>query len=304
MLIGERMIIESNSDLFPAALTVIPAPAKKLYLIGNPLALQEGIAVIGARKATPYGLACAQHFSSLAAKKGVTIISGGALGCDAAAHKAALEEEGKTVVFLGGGCDQLYPKANTPLFQKIINGGGAVVSEYDWNHPPMKYGFRARNRLIAGLAKATLIVEAGLPSGTFSTADEALAANREVLVVPGSIASKTSQGANRLLYQGAIPIVDKESFEDVLFSLFGVLKEKEFASKKEKNSELSGLHGRIYRLLCVETLRMDELLDRVISKKATRESHGELMQVIVELEKDKLIARYPDGKYGVARFCI
>ena len=106
------------------------------------------------------------------------------------------------------------------LFQRIVDGGGAVVSEHVWDEDPKPYRFRLRNRLIAGLARATLIVEAGLPSGTFSTADEALAANRDVLVVPGAITAASSRGANRLIYQGATPVIDDETFEDALFSLF------------------------------------------------------------------------------------
>lgn len=100
------------------------------------------------------------------------------MGCDSQAHKSALEANGTTVAVLGGGCDQLYPKKNKALFQEIVNKGGAVISEHFWSFPPLPYQFRARNRIIAGLSRATLIVEAGLPSGTFSTADEALEAGR------------------------------------------------------------------------------------------------------------------------------
>ncbi|MGI6106189.1 MAG: DNA-processing protein DprA [Raoultibacter sp.] len=302
MLSGTRVVIEQNEDLFPQALRTIPRPPEKLYLIGNPAALQEGLAIIGARKATPYGIACAQRFAKCAARKGIVIISGGALGCDAAAHRAALEENGRTIAFLGGGCDKIYPVANKSLFQRIVDKGGAVVSEYDWSHPPMKYGFRARNRLIAGLARATLIVEAGLPSGTFSTADEALEANREVLVVPGSIASKTSHGANRLLYQGATPIVDDESFEDVLFSLFGVLKQEEYAASGVATGSLSSSQKKVYDALSAQSLRVDELKDVLQTESEIVKDHSIVMQILIELEVSGLIARYPDGRYGVANF--
>ena len=220
LLRGDRFVIPYEDRRFPEALRQIEKPPDILYLIGNPAALSEGLAIVGARKATPYGTSCAKRFARLAAQRGITIISGGARGCDAAAHRAALDAHGKTVVFLGGGCDRLYPAAHLGLFQDVVDGGGAVVSEHEWDFPPLRHTFRARNRLIAGLAKATLIVEAGLPSGTFSTADEALAANREVLVVPGSIASSNSRGTNRLLFQGAIPIIDDESFLSILDALF------------------------------------------------------------------------------------
>lgn len=224
---GPRVVIERGSEGYPSAFEVVRNPPEKLYVLGDPSSLVEGLAVVGARKATPYGLGCAERFSAMAARRGVVILSGGARGCDAQAHRAALAAGCPTVAFLGGGCDQLYPAEHAGLFQKIVDGGGAVVSEHPWDCPPLPYAFRERNRLIAGLARATLIVEAGLPSGTFSTADEALAANREVLVVPGAITSTSSRGANRLIYQGATPIVDDESFQDALFSLFGVLRQEE-----------------------------------------------------------------------------
>lgn len=218
---GERTVIEREQQGYPEALCDIADPPDRLFVIGNVAALREGIAIVGARNATPYGTSCAKRFARIAARRRITVISGGARGCDASAHRAALEAKGSTVAFLGGGCDELYPASHFGLFQEIVDAGGAVVSEQEWSFPPMRHTFRARNRLIAGLAKATLIVEAGLPSGTFSTADEALAANREVLVVPGSIASSASRGSNRLLYQGATPIVDDETFSSVLEALFG-----------------------------------------------------------------------------------
>lgn len=221
---GPRFELDIKDEQFPEALRRIPRPPQKIYGIGSADALQEGLAIVGARKATPYGKECAKRFGRIAAGKGIVIISGGARGCDSEAHKAALSMAAPTVVIFGGGCDYVYPAENYDLFQRVINCGGAVISENEWGFPAMPYSFRERNRLIAGLARATLIVEAGLPSGTFSTADEALAAAKEVLAVPGAITSKTSRGANRLIFQGATPVVDDESFEDVLFSLFGCLK--------------------------------------------------------------------------------
>ena len=223
---GPRVEIERGESLYPPALESVASPPNRLYVLGNPDALSEGLAVVGARKATPYGLGCAHRFARAAAERGIVIVSGGARGCDAAAHKAALEVGGRTVAFLGGGCDKVYPAEHRGLFQNIVDAGGALVSEHPWDFPPVPYAFRARNRLIAGLSRATLIVEAGLPSGTFSTADEALSAGREVFVVPGAITSASSRGANRLLYQGAVPIVDDESFQDALFSVFGLLKQE------------------------------------------------------------------------------
>ena len=223
VLSGERWEIARGEAGYPQAFGVLERPPERLYVVGDPTAMREGLAVVGARKATPYGKSCAKRFAGLAAARGIAIISGGARGCDTVAHEAALAAGAPTVVFLGGGCDELYPSENAGLFQRVVDAGGAVASEHSWGFKPLPFAFRERNRLIASLAKATLIVEAGLPSGTFSTADEALAANREVLVVPGAVTSPASHGANRLIYQGATPVIDDESFGDILFGLVGCL---------------------------------------------------------------------------------
>lgn len=156
---GERFELALEDSLFPKALKSIPHPPARLYGVGRPGALAEGLAVVGARRATPYGRGCAKRFAAAAAERGVAIISGGARGCDAVAHEAALAAGAPTVAFLGGGCNQLYPAENAGLFQRIVAAGGAVVSEHEWDFPPQPHTFRARNRLIAGLSRATLIVE-------------------------------------------------------------------------------------------------------------------------------------------------
>lgn len=220
-LTGPRSIIARGEAGYPQALERLANPPETLYVAGNPAALVEGIAIVGARKATPYGRACAERFATIAARHGVAVVSGGARGIDGVAHSTTLKEGGITIAFLGGGINDPYPAEHAPLFQRIIDNGGAVVSEQPWDCASRPYMFRQRNRLIAALARATLIVEAGLPSGTFSTADEALAAGRDVLAVPGPITSPSSRGANRLIYQGATAVVDDNAFEDVLCNLFG-----------------------------------------------------------------------------------
>lgn len=171
---GDHFEILPGNELYPEALRRIARPPERLYLLGSTEALQEGIAVVGARRATPYGLGNARHFAGLATDAGVPVISGGARGCDAEALRAAVERGAPAVAIIGGGIDMAYPKENHALFQQIVDHGGAIVSEQPWDAPPLPYHFRGRNRIIAGLAKATLIVEAGLPSGVFSIADDAL----------------------------------------------------------------------------------------------------------------------------------
>lgn len=294
-LTGERWEISYGEEGYPEKLLFVKDPPKCLYGIGNIQALSDGLAIVGARRATPYGLAIAKKFSYLAASKGITIVSGGAMGCDSQAHKSALEANGTTVAVLGGGCDQLYPKKNKALFQEIVNKGGAVVSEHFWSFPPLPYQFRARNRIIAGLSRATLIVEAGLPSGTFSTADEALEAGREVLAVPGAITSPTSQGSNRLIFQGATPIVDEESFLDVIGALSGSLYMKESQQKKVNEDD------QLLKVLLAEPLRLEELYNLDLKPQGPYNLQTWIMVHLTELERDGLIARFPDGRYGPAR---
>lgn len=307
---GERFELSFDDEFFPGALRGIPQPPARLYGVGRPAALVEGLAVVGARRATPYGRGCAKRFASEAARRGVTIISGGARGCDAVAHEAALDVGSSTVAFLGGGCNQLYPAENAGLFQRIVASGGAVVSEHEWDFPPKPYTFRARNRLIAGLSRAILIVEAGLPSGTFSTADEALAAGREVWVVPGAITSEASKGANRLLYQGALPIVDDESFADALFLTYGCLKEEGAAGAAAKRAgEDAPCAGEeaLLSALRAEPLGMEELHRLAEEHAPDADALTWLMVWLAEAQRDGLIAQYPDGRYGprpVARVAV
>ena len=300
-LSGDRFEIAPDDARYPEALAALSRPPKKLYVIGDPAALQEGLAVVGARKATPYGRGCARKFAGMAARRGVVVISGGARGCDAAAHEAALEARGRTVVFLGGGCDRPYPAEHRSLFQRVIDLGGAVVSEQEWDLDPRPYMFRERNRLIAGLARATLIVEAGLPSGTFSTADEALASNRDVLVVPGAITSAHSRGANRLIYQGAIPIVDDETFEDQLFSLFGCLRTLPVDITGDEGSpDASNIGGALLDALSAAPQHIEDLMPIARASFGEADALTQLMVWLAKAQAARQIERYPDGRYGSA----
>lgn len=293
---GERCVLDHADGRFPCALLGVPDPPEHLYVVGDPEALQEGLAVVGARKATPYGLSCAAHFSGLAADAGIVVISGGARGCDAASHAAAVERGARTVVFLGGGCDEVYPAENRSLFQRVVDCGGAVVSERRWDTPPLPWMFRLRNRLIAGLSRATLIVEAGLPSGTFSTADEALAANREVLVVPGAITSKQSRGANRLICQGATPVVDDETFHDQLFAIFGAMSPVGVAERGGGAADAA--EERLLSALDAGQLTLDEMLGLAEGHGAPDARMQWLMAWLASMQKQGRVARFPGGRYG------
>ena len=300
---GPRFEIARGCKGYPEAFEEIPDPPKRLYVIGNPEALREGLAVVGARKATPYGLNAAKLLAGRAAEMGVVVVSGGARGCDSAAHEAAMAAGGQTVAFLGGGCDEPYPKNNVGLFRDIVAAGGAVASEYPWHTEPKPFMFRKRNRLIAGLARATLIVEAGLPSGTFSTADEALAANKDVLAVPGSIFSANSAGANALLAQGAMPITGKKALESVLMSLFpeivgGGHGAEQLAMFTGDGAD-SSLDDPLLAALAADPMRLEEIIALFAEGDDPMAAATRVMAHVSLLEGAGAVTRFPDGRYGV-----
>lgn len=272
---GLAFEIHVSDSEYPEYLKCLEDPPETLYVVGNPNAIKPGLAVVGARKATPYGLSCAKHFASLAARQDIVIISGGAFGCDSASHRAALKENKQTVAFLGGGCNELYPAGNAKMFQEIIDKNGAIVSEHPWDYPPLPHQFLRRNRLIACLAKATLIVEAGLPSGTFSTADFASQYNREVFVIPGPITNDNSMGCNKLIYEGAKPIINDEIFLQELLSLFPTVKSCDIkAATKDiysRRIKVGSSGNVILDALCSQPLSIDELYD--IAKRVCKEEN-------------------------------
>jgi DNA processing protein len=284
----ERHELRPDDPRYPVCLAVSPRPPEVLYVAGDPDALVTGLGVIGARKATPYGLRCAEIFAGWAARRGLTIVSGAAIGCDQAAQRAALAAEGSTVAVLGCGADVDYPSGAARMLAEIRERG-AVVSEMPWGAAPARWAFPNRNRIIAALSAAVLVVEAGLPSGTFSTADHALDAGRDVLAVPGSIFAPESRGANRLIRQGASPITDVSDLADALRSC-GLL---DAASGPESASPIViERNDAVARALTANPARPDDLardlgLDIV-----------DVMRRIARLEAEGAAHRYPDGRYG------
>ena len=294
-LIGPRFEIDIASAEYPAILRDTPDPPRVLRGIGNPAALQPGIAIIGSRKATPYGLSCAEMFASHIASRGIPIISGGAMGCDQCAHRAALDGGCSTVVVFGSGADVTYPKRGRELFQRVIDAQGAIISEQPWGTPPLRPTFVRRNRIIAGLAALVLIVEAGLPSGTFSTADAALRANRDVAAVPGSITSPNSRGTNHLIAQGAYTIVDTDTLDSAIdlawaHSMYALLAGKAAQGEGSAIDDLAG-DDPVLRALAAEALSAQQLAAYFDY------SPGELSRRLAQYELDNLIQRGVDGRY-------
>jgi len=287
----QRFELRPGSDLYPAQLRDGVRPPRVLRGIGDPGSLVPGLAIIGSRKATPYGLACARLFAGYAAEMGVTVISGAAMGCDLAAQTAALDAGGRSVAVLGCGADVDYPRRASDTLARLRNGAGAVVSELEWGVPPLPGHFPARNRIIAGLAAAVLVVEAALPSGTFSTADSALDTGRDVLSVPGSILYPGCAGSNRLIRQGADPITCVEDLEDALAHA-GLLDRRWPGERGDVGWPSSDTDDPLLQALRAHPMHADEASETLGIPPA------QVLAALARLENSRFIARYADGRYG------
>jgi DNA processing protein len=191
-------------------------PPVSLYLRGSlPANRHISVAIVGSRKPTPYGKEVTFKLAYGLAKRGIVIVSGLAYGVDSIAHRGALEAGGTTIAVLPSGLDHMYPAGHRRLAEEIIEKGGALISEYA-SGSPQKYQFLARNRLVSGLADAVIITEAGERSGTLSTMNHALDQNKEVFAVPGNITSHLSIGPNRLIQQGAHPVLSADNILEII----------------------------------------------------------------------------------------
>lgn len=194
---------------YPLALRSIHDPPTVLRVLGDLPARAElpVVAIIGSRKATRYGLKTARGLAAAVGSCGAVVVSGLARGIDTAAHEGALDAHAKTWAVLGGGVLDVYPPDNIKLARRIVDGGGAVLSERSLRAPAQPAHFPMRNRIISALSAATIVVEAGAKSGALNTVDSALEQGREVYAVLGNIDSPASEGTNRLIRQGARPVV-------------------------------------------------------------------------------------------------
>jgi DNA processing protein len=205
------------SPRYPARLLELPDPPAVLHVAGNRAALEDAnaVAVVGARRGTPYGLAVARSLGSALSTVGSTVVSGLALGVDSAAHLGALDGSGGVVAVLAGGADVPYPARNRALRRRVVERG-CVLSELPPGFVPHRWAFVARNRIIAGLAATTVVVEATERSGSLTTADFAAQAGRAVGAVPGPVTSRFSAGANALIAAGAVVVRDARDVLDVV----------------------------------------------------------------------------------------
>jgi len=252
---GARIVPLWDEDRYPPLLREIHDPPALIYLRGT-LPDGEALAVVGARRASPAGRQLTLETCRELASRGIAIVSGLARGIDTAAHQGALEGEGPTVAVLGCGIDHVYPPENSRIFQRIIEQG-AIISEYPPGTPPLPGHFPARNRIISGLCRGVLIVEAAERSGSLITADFALEQGREVFAVPGAVFATTSQGVNRLLKDGARLVTEAR---DILEVLWPQIPSRSVSRREDAFAEsLAADALRVYRLLGENPLHVDEL---------------------------------------------
>jgi DNA processing protein len=303
-----RQVLMLGDARYPQPLLHCGDPPLMLFLEGREELLQRpSVAVVGSRQATPQGLAHARQFASVLSHAGVTVVSGLATGIDGAAHEGALAGAGSTLAVIGTGPDIVYPRRHGGLWRRIAQDG-LVVSEHAPGTPALAHHFPHRNRIIAGLTRGTLVVEATLKSGSLITARLAMEGGREVFAVPGSIQSAQSRGCHELIRQGAQLV---ESAQEILESLglpaspitstaaaasAAVAVVSDEPDEPDEPDALDALdartpHGRLLRAMGHDPVSLDTLVGR------TGDAASVLGARLLELELQGLVARLPGGRF-------
>lgn len=297
-------VIAQDDERYPHRLKEIYDPPLVLYVRGSLDVIQDyGLAVVGTRHPTPYGVGIAERLACDLAARGLVVISGMARGVDSAAHRGALNAKGRTVAIWGTGVNVPYPKENEKLAEKILENGGAIVSEFPIGTFPAPQNFPIRNRIISGMSIGVLVIEAGEYSGTRVTARCALEQGRDVYAVPGNVTNKLSWGPNTLIKQGAALVA---SWEDVWEALptdvrLALTPLEAAESKGPDEASLFGgcdLGSNEKRVLSI--LRADESthIDEVVERLVAELSSSQIFAALFELELSGRIRTLP-GKYYV-----
>jgi DNA processing protein len=217
--VSEPRLIEPDSDGYPVGLRDLEEPPS-IWVIGE-LRPSPGVAVVGTRRCTRYGIDLAESFGSAIGRAGWTTVSGLARGIDTAAHRGCLRLTGHAVAVLGSGVDHCYPQENKPMYEEILAIGGAIASEYPPGTPPDRWRFPARNRIIAAMSAAVVVVEAAATGGALITARLGAELGRPVFAVPGDVDRSTSEGCNRLIRDGAHPVLGSSDLLEELSLVIG-----------------------------------------------------------------------------------
>lgn len=303
-------IICRDDEVWPLRLSEIYDPPLVLYVHGNSRALSRpGIAVVGTRHPTPYGIGMAERLSNDLAARGMTIFSGLARGVDAASHRGAIHARGKTVAVFGTGVDVVYPRENKKMIDGILECGGALISEFPLQTFPAPQNFPIRNRIISGLSLGVLVVEAGEYSGTRITARCALEQSRELFAVPGNVTSRNAWGPNTLIKQGAkLTATWEDVWEELPADIKQQLESEWEPSASDQKPQASSLFNNDEQLTPREkkilaALKKDELthIDVLMEKLEPEVSSSEIFAALFELELNGKIKQMP-GKNFVKSF--
>lgn len=294
---------------YPERLAEIYDPPAVLWMRGDVRLLKHpGIAVVGTRHPTPYGTGMAEMLSRELAGRGMVILSGMARGVDTAAHKGALDANGKTVAVWGTGIDVVYPKENKKLAEQIVEKGGAIVSEYAMGTFPAPQNFPIRNRILSGMSVGVLVVEAGEYSGTRITARCAMEQNRDVYAVPGNVTNKNAWGPNTLIKQGAkLTATWEDIWEELPPEIRLQMEEKSgvVGRDESKGSGAASLFSNDDQHLpeqerrVLERLRRDEAmqLDQLIEVLEQQMGSAEIFAALFELELRGQVKQMPGKNY-------
>lgn len=300
-------LITRESECYPRQLAYTAKPPHLLFCKGNPdLNADLPFSIVGTRRTDGYGIRHTRRIARELAEKGVCIVSGLALGVDAAAHWGALDANGRTIAVLGSALDKPYPAENKALMNKIVESGGSIVSEYPPGAAPTRFSFVQRNRIVAGMSLGVLVTQAPHKSGALSTVNYALEEGREVFALPGDIDRFGSQLPNKLIAEGAHPV---STGKDIL-QLLGGKQEKRQGARREKRSQepqqqiamqpsapvraLDAMEQRIYDQLLAGDLDFDALSSR------TGIAGDELGSMLMLLELDGIVVSLPGTAYRLA----
>ena len=303
-LAKKKMALVLREDAqYPPLLRQIAHPPHLLYVYGETdLTDRFPVAVVGTRRASAYGLTHTREIAAELAQTGVCVVSGLALGIDAAAHTGALDGGGRTVAVLGGALDKPYPQENEPLMRRILESGGSVVSEYAPGTPPSRYSFLQRNRIIAGMSLGTLVTEGPRRSGALNTATRTLENGREVFALPGNVDSPGAQLPNMLISEGARLVTGAA---DILSAL--VIEPKDapkdaqaavapMEAPAEKKPHIPGGLDETQRAICAALLAGEADFDALCAVSGLESD--ELGALLIEMEMDGLVTPLAGTRYA------
>ena len=303
-LAKKKMALVLREDAqYPPLLRQIAHPPHLLYIYGETdLTDRFPVAVVGTRRASAYGLTHTREIAAELAQTGVCVVSGLALGIDAAAHTGALDGGGRTVAVLGSALDKPYPQENEPLMRRILESGGSVVSEYAPGTPPSRYSFLQRNRIIAGMCLGTLVTEGPRRSGALNTATRTLENGREVFALPGNVDSPGAQLPNMLISEGARLVTGAA---DILSALVIEPKDEPKAAQAavapmeapaERKPHIPGGLDETQRAICAALLAGEADFDALCAVSGLESD--ELGALLIEMEMDGLVTPLAGTRYA------